>query len=242
MRDLLTVMDSANSDLRFPKEYYGCPPSTVAMGRFFEQITQALFGGWHRDDRLRNGIPAGEHGDTPDITNFETDTAYESKAMRLHGSFNILDTQLARYESFQQTHPSFDCYQIFFAHDASGIHHHSSVAALYRDLASSFQHVMVLPLEAVVALHRDGWNNDSPRTRRYEEDIHSHRRRPFPSCTVVQKSTTARLFEHPVEVLHTIGYYHPVSYRYERTPPLKMSLRGGPISIPSVPLLTVKNV
>ena len=236
-------LQPVDQEVLFPIEYRNKQASTVAMGRLFEQIARALYGGWHHDDRIKNGIPQGEHGDTPDIINFDSKEAIECKASRIGGSTNIYDTQILRFNNFQNSYQDIRSFQMYFAHSFEGIIKcKKKVPQLYPELVNHMHFAIRLPLSVINQLHQLPYHlPEQKMTRRYEERKDSIKNRPFPSCTVLYGSAVTSFFTQPENTLEHIGLNPKnFSHEYKDSPELKLQYPRKQIAIPSFPILTIE--
>lgn len=193
----------------------------VAMGRFYEHLTAALYGGklgnrieidqaTNGDDSNGNGeVVGGEKMDIttimkPDVVHSEGNVLYESKACRSGQKCNLTDFQVRLYKELQQRSPYPKVYFVVYRHGLYGIKSSwtGSAEGLFRALSERTAYSLVLPLRLILRLHDP--ENLSRWVSRYEGKETS--RDDFNTCTSIMASALTKLLKEPEEVLQDLDH------------------------------------
>lgn len=197
----------------------------VAMGRFYEYLTAAFYGGRlgsviKLDDSTNSN---GGNGDgevqeaeeqfdittilKPDVVHSEANVMYESKAVRSGQTCKLTDSQIDLYKELQQRNPYPKVYFVIYRHGLYGIKSTwtGSAEKLFGVLSERTAYSLVLPFRMILRLHDT--ENPSEYVSRYEGKENS--RDDFNTCTCIRASALTRILKEPERVLQDLN--HPES-------------------------------
>jgi len=208
----------------------------ILMGRFYEHLTAALYGG---DVCISEILPGGDEDEndtiTPDVVNNSTKRYFEVKGVCAGQHCMLQDYQLDHYEQLLRARPGYDLSFAFFRHTLHGIKStwSGNSEQLLSELAAKTLYLVVLPYSAITQMH--GMVNGSKAlVSRFQKEGS-----PFDRCTSVLASTLTRLYTKPEEVVEQVAGEDVSRYTLSRYVSAPISLSG--FLVPAFPIVLVED-
>ena len=143
------------------------------MGRFYEYLTAALFGG-RVSAADRTDLEGDADGCQVDVVETKKKTFRESKACRSGHHLLLSDHQIDHYLKLQGAFPSYEISFVIYRHGIYGIQSKYNGDVIH-DLTTRTYYALVLPLRVIWNLFERGRNYEIPsRVRRYDGDKFYH--------------------------------------------------------------------
>ncbi len=196
-----------------------CPTGSsraVAMGRFYEYVTAALYGG-----RLGDVVDIGNRSDTettngngvgdletdsiakPDVVHSGKNIIYESKACRSGQTCKLADEQIDAYRALQARDPPPRVYYVVYRHNVRGIKSswRGTTERLFKELSEGTAYSLVLPFRLILRLYNP--ENLSRYVSRYQG--RQETRNDFDTCTCIRSSALTKILKEPKTVVEDLG-------------------------------------
>lgn len=189
------------AQLNFPKiETFS--KNAVMMGRYYEFMTQAFYGGKLSDLKyFENSKQNGQRtfwSIKPDIIDDAKRKIGESKACVSGYRLHLLDKQLEKYESIQYDNPDSIVYFAVYRHIFRGIKStwRGSEQELFKELSKKTMFSLVLPLSIILRLYKSDNQN---LISRYDGEL-------FDKCTSIKSQTLNSFLTEPKEIINQLGF------------------------------------
>jgi len=199
-------------------------PDHILLGSIYEVITQAIWGGRHRDNILMKRPKGQRELDVkrvvPDIIDDERRRILESKGKRFSDETLLVDRQVAKYADFQDQRPEWDFSFIYWVHPIKSTRDYPGDSFdMVREVAHGTFYALKIPFRIMLRLH------GLPLTTEYETNLCSRYEpgpRKLPDGTQVERPHSTRIFprvfqgllHHPQRLIERVGL-DPGSFTYE---------------------------
>ena len=171
--------------------------AAVAMGTFYENLTNLFFGGLLRTSPRVREFAGSEI--IPDIVNFKTKEVFESKAVNRRYHCNVTYTQLDGYGDLQSDHPDYSINFVIYRHGLNGIKSgwNGPRGDLFKELASGTLYAVVLPLCLILNMYA----NSPPSVTDYKNADTC-----YSDCMCIRSPWLCAVFENPQKELQKHGF------------------------------------
>lgn len=198
-------LSSVKRDIRIPYQLnFPQIPTTsknkVLMGRYYEFVTQAFYGGKLSDLRYfdnKNNEQEELFLIKPDIIDNKRKKIAESKACVSGHKLNLMDEQIERYKFLQYDNPDSIVYFAVYRHILMGIKskYKGSEDELFKELSKKTKFSIVLPLSIILSLYES----------RNQEVVSRYDGEKFSKCTSLHSPTINRFLTEPKKVINQLG-------------------------------------
>lgn len=189
---------------------------STLMGRFYEHINRALYGGTLNDERIDVSWENGECGEEsikPDVIDHEGRIVWESKACCSGHSCNIMNRQLDGYRYIQYYYPDAEVFFSLYRHSLKGIKSEPTEKLSEEDIVQELivrtLFSVVLPLGIILRLQEIPNSQGINHARLYEGG------KEWPDCLVINPKTIDRFLSDPEQNLRYLDL-DPSNYIIER--------------------------
>ncbi len=171
----------------------------IMMGRFYESLTMAFYGGVLGESY---SYMVNELGllTKPDVVNADTKLIFEAKSVYAGQHCMIQDAQMQSYDGLREHLLGYDVRFALFRHTLSGIKKSwkGTPWELFEQLSKQTGYLIVLPYDVVTAFHT---SSSTSLVYRYD-NMNS----PYGACTNLLSSTITSLLLEPERVMERLGF------------------------------------